>query len=254
MEICKLWNTSIGIFIHFLLNISIKFLRVNFRTFYCFVFGWVFLAMTLLLCVFVNVLHVCLFLLILMTIMHCQVLFLFSFILISIKMLITFKVIITFLQMIYGYFCQFHSYSWKFCLIGIVTWSQDFVFLIIYMLLYLHKQIEVPDCQEAVRSCSWYQFFSFDYIYTCEDIKKSITKLTVNQHSIAELKHKNSNSFFQFLLVLGDISLNPGPVHQGTLQCSNELIAYILCILILIVCYQKLRNFVILQNLLILPL
>ena len=24
------------------------------------------------------------------------------------------------------------------------------------------------------------------------------------------------------LLLSGDISLNPGPVHQGTLQCSNE--------------------------------
>ena len=30
-------------------------------------------------------------------------------------------------------------------------------------------------------------------------------------------------SFSQLLLFLsGDISLNPGPVHQGTLQCSNE--------------------------------
>ena len=36
--------------------------------------------------------------------------------------------------------------------------------------------------------------------------------------------YKNLNSFSQLLLLLsGYISLNPGPIHQGTLQCSNEL-------------------------------
>ena len=41
--------------------------------------------------------------------------------------------------------------------------------------------------------------------------------------SILKLKYKNLNFFSQLLLLLsGDISLNPCPVHQGTLQCSNE--------------------------------
>ena len=49
------------------------------------------------------------------------------------------------------------------------------------------------------------------------------TQLTINHFSISKLKYKNLNSFSQLLLLLsGDISLNPGPVHQGTLQCSNE--------------------------------
>ena len=49
------------------------------------------------------------------------------------------------------------------------------------------------------------------------------TQLTINHFSIAKLKYKNLNTFSQLLLLLsGHLSLNPGPVHQGTLQCSNE--------------------------------
>ena len=67
------------------------------------------------------------------------------------------------------------------------------------------------------------RFFTFDYIDTCENIQSLETQLTINHFSISKLKYKNLNSFSQLLLLLsGDISLNPGPVHQGTLQCSNE--------------------------------
>ena len=49
------------------------------------------------------------------------------------------------------------------------------------------------------------------------------TQLTINHFSISKLKYKNLNSFSQLLLLLsGDKSLNPGLVHQETLQCLNE--------------------------------
>ena len=49
------------------------------------------------------------------------------------------------------------------------------------------------------------------------------TQLTINHFSISKLNYKNLNSFYQLLLLLsGNISLNPGPFHQGTLQCLNE--------------------------------
>ena len=42
-------------------------------------------------------------------------------------------------------------------------------------------------------------------------------------YSISKLKYQNLNSFSHLLLLLaGDISLNSDPVHQDTLQCSNE--------------------------------
>ena len=90
-------------------------------------------------------------------------------------------------------------------------------------MLFLHKHIKTPDHNEAIRSCSKHEFFTFDYIDTCENIQSLETQLTINHFSISKLKYKNLNSFSQLLLLLsGDISLNPGPVHQGTLQCSNE--------------------------------
>ena len=58
---------------------------------------------------------------------------------------------------------------------------------------------------------------------TCEDIQTLITQLTINHYSVSKLEYKNLNLLSQLLLLLsGDISLNPGPVHQDTTQCSSE--------------------------------
>ena len=90
-------------------------------------------------------------------------------------------------------------------------------------MLFLHKHIKTPDHNEAIRSCSKHENFTFDYIDTCEIIQSLETQLTVNHFPISKLKYKNLYSFSQLLLLLSDdISLNPGPVHQVILQCSNE--------------------------------
>ena len=90
-------------------------------------------------------------------------------------------------------------------------------------MLFLHKYTKTPDHNEAIRSCSKHEFFTFDCTDTCENIQSLGTQLTINHFSSLKLKYKNLNSFSQLLLLLsGNISLNPGPVHQGTLQCSNE--------------------------------
>ena len=98
-----------------------------------------------------------------------------------------------------------------------------YVFLIVYLLLFLQKYIKNSDHQETIRRCSRYEFFTSDFIDTCEDIQSLITQLTINHYSISKLKYQNLNSFSHLLLLLsGDISLNPDPVHQDTLQCLNE--------------------------------
>ena len=82
--------------------------------------------------------------------------------------------------------------------------------------------MKTPDHNKAIRSCSKHDFFTFDYIDTCENIQSWGTQLTINHFSILKLKYKNLNSFSQFLLLLsGNICLNLGPVYQGTLQCLN---------------------------------
>ena len=90
-------------------------------------------------------------------------------------------------------------------------------------MVFLHKNVKTPDHNEAIRSCSKHESFTFDYIDTCENIKSLETQLTINHFSISKLKYKNLNSFCQLLLLLsGGISINLGSVHQGTLQYSNE--------------------------------
>ena len=89
-----------------------------------------------------------------------------------------------------------------------------FVFLIVYLLLFLHKQIKIPDHYEVIGTCCRYEFFTFDSMDTCEDIQTLITQLTINHYSVSKFEYKNLNSFSQLLLIFsGDISLNPGPVH-----------------------------------------
>ena len=89
-----------------------------------------------------------------------------------------------------------------------------FVFLIVYLLFFLLKQIKIRDHNEVIRTFSRYEFFTFDYIDSCEDVQTFI---------ISKLEYKNQNSFSLLLLLLsGNISFNPGPVHQGTMQCSSE--------------------------------
>ena len=97
------------------------------------------------------------------------------------------------------------------------------LFLIVYLLLFLHKHIKTSYHQETITSCSRYEFFKSDFINTCEDIQSLITQLVINNYSISKLKYENLNSHSHLLLLLSrDTSLNPGPVHQDTLQCSNE--------------------------------
>ena len=98
-----------------------------------------------------------------------------------------------------------------------------YVFLIVYLLLSLQKHIKNSDHQEPIRRCSRYEFFTSGFIDTCEDIQSLITQLTINHYSISKLKCQNLKSFSHLLLLFsGDISLNPGPVHQDTLECLNE--------------------------------
>ena len=73
------------------------------------------------------------------------------------------------------------------------------------------------------RSCSKYEFCTYDDIDSFENIQSLGTQLTINHFSISKVKYKNLNSFSKLLLLLsGDINLNLGPIHQGKRQCSTE--------------------------------
>ena len=215
----------IGIFTHFSISICINFPCKVFRIFYYFMFGCLFsLVYALLLSVFVNVLHVYLFASFndydassgsisffhIHTSIDKDVDCLQSNNNSSSKNLwLLFSASFLFLKI------------W-FSKSGNIT-LRLYVFLIVYLLLFLQKHIKNSDHQETIRCCSRYEFFTSEFIDTCEDIQSLITQLTINHYSISKLKYQNLNSFSHLLLLLsGDASLNPGPVHQDTLQCLNE--------------------------------
>ena len=86
------------------------------------------------------------------------------------------------------------------------------VILIVSVMLFLHKHIKTLDHNEAIRSCSKHEFFTFDYIDTCENIHSMETQLIINYFPISKLKYKNLSSFSQLLLLLsGNISLIQAP-------------------------------------------
>ena len=103
------------------------------------------------------------------------------------KMVTAFKAIITPFWIIFGYFLQPCFFSWKFVSLSEVI-SRRFInmklrFLVISivsLMLFLHKHIKTPDHYESIRSCSKHEYFTFDYIDTCENIQSLETQLTIN--------------------------------------------------------------------------
>ena len=54
-----------------------------------------------------------------------------------------------------------------------------FLFSVAFLLHFLHKHIKTSNHQETIRSCSRYEFFTPDFIDTCENIQSLITQLTI---------------------------------------------------------------------------
>ena len=74
-----------------------------------------------------------------------------------------------------------------------------------------------------VRTCTRSEFFAFEFMDMCDDSQFLVTRMNSTFYSVSKLKYRNLNSYFHLLiLLLGDISLNPGPTHQHKLQCLNE--------------------------------
>ena len=83
--------------------------------------------------------------------------------------------------------------------------------------------MKIPKHRQAIKSCSRYEFSTFDYTDTFKNIQSLGTQPTINYFSISKVKYKHLNYFSQLLLLLSsDINLNLGPVHQGIRQYSDK--------------------------------
>ena len=88
------------------------------------------------------------------------------------------------------------------------------MFLIVIFLLKLQIKDGLPSKFTSLQKCSTNEFFNLETITSCHYIQHIILHRNLVCLAINNLKYRNYNSFYQFLLLLsGDVSLNPGPVQ-----------------------------------------
>ena len=107
----------------------------------------------------------------------------------------------------------------------------------------------------SIKAYDQLHLFTYESINTCGTVETLCLHSHFAFFSISKLQHRNSNSYFNLLLLLSsDISLNPGPLHNNQLQPQSEWSVFnsrglhILSTSTLIVFYLKSTNLEILLN------
>ena len=93
-------------------------------------------------------------------------------------------------------------------------------------LLVKKHHLDLPSRQKTylkIKVFNKIQFFTIEFIHTCDDLITFHFNYLCKFHTIPKLKRMNNKSFLRILLILsGDISLNPGPVYNNQSLHSNE--------------------------------
>ena len=96
--------------------------------------------------------------------------------------------------------------------------------LVVFIFLQIH--LDLPSRQKTylkIKVFNKIQFFTVEFIHTCDDLISFCFNYLCKFHLIPKLKRINNKSFLRILLLLsGDISLNPGPVYNNQSLHSNE--------------------------------
>ena len=98
-----------------------------------------------------------------------------------------------------------------------------FTFLTLTSVLNVMKYFNHSEVYDGIKIDSQLHFFTYESIITCDNVETSCLYSDLVFFRISNLQYKNSNSYFNLLLLLsGDISLNPGPPHNNQLQPQHE--------------------------------
>ena len=98
-----------------------------------------------------------------------------------------------------------------------------FEFVILILVLNVIKYFNHSEVYDGIKTCSQLHFFAYESVNTCDTVETSCLHSDFVFFSISKLQYRNSNSYFNLLLLLsGDISLNPGPLHNNQLQPQSE--------------------------------
>ena len=98
-------------------------------------------------------------------------------------------------------------------------------FLIAFLCLYLFTGSSSPWCTFiSLKACNQIHFFTLDFIYICDELVGFHSRLSCKFYTFSQFKRINNKSFHRILLILlGGISLNPGPTYNSQSSCWNEL-------------------------------
>ena len=97
---------------------------------------------------------------------------------------------------------------------------------LLIVLIFLQIHLDSPSRQKTYLKINVFdkiQFFTLEFIHTCDDLFSFRFNYLCKFHTIPKLKRMNNKSFLSILLVfVGDISLNPGPIYNNQSLHSNE--------------------------------
>ena len=98
-----------------------------------------------------------------------------------------------------------------------------FEFVILISVLNVMKYFNHSEVYGGIKTCSQLHFFTYESTKTCNTVETSCFQSDLVFFSISKLQYRNSNSYFNLLLLLSsDISLNPCPLHNNQLQPQSE--------------------------------
>ena len=98
-----------------------------------------------------------------------------------------------------------------------------FEFLILISVFNVMKYFNHSEVCNDIKTCSQSHFFTYESISICDNVETSCLYSDLVFISISKLLYRNSNSYFNLLLLLSsNISLNPGPLHNDQLQPQSE--------------------------------
>ena len=98
-----------------------------------------------------------------------------------------------------------------------------FEFVILISVINVMKYFNHSEVYGSIKTCSLLHFFTYESIKTCNTVETSCLQSDLLFFSISKLQYRNSNSYFNLLLLLsGDIRLNSGPLHNNQLQPQSE--------------------------------
>ena len=98
-----------------------------------------------------------------------------------------------------------------------------FEFLLLISVLNVMKYSNHSKVYDGIKTGSQSHFFTYESINMFDNVEFLCLQSDLVLFSISKLQYRNSISYFNLLLLFsGDISLNPGPLHNDQLQRHSE--------------------------------